>query len=184
MKKPFLTILFITVLVLLLMPFFTTFNDLLTRLIMRLDFYKVIQNVIVPWEVRMVGVILLPFGFKPAIVGEYLAITGRGQPLLIEIIWNCVGWQSILFFLITLLVGLQGDQYTNFSKAKAFLTGLLGTFLINLLRIVVVVLVTYYFGQNVGIIFHDYGSTLAILVWLGFFWWFSYSFVLEEKDTV
>ena len=180
-KQTFTTIFMVLALALVLMPFITTFNDLLTRLVMRLDFYRLIQNVIVPWEVRMVGVVLLPFGFKPAIFGEYLAIQRGETPFLVEIVWNCIGWQSLLFFVITAFVGLQGDQYTNFSKLKALIIGLLGTFLVNLFRIAAVALTAYYLGQDVAIIFHDYGSTLAVLGWLFFFWYFSYSFILEER---
>jgi exosortase/archaeosortase family protein len=180
-KKTFTTIFIVLALVLALMPFITTFNDLLTRAIMGLNGYRFIREVIVPWEVRMVGVILLPFGFEPAIFGEYLAITKGETPFLVEIVWNCIGWQSLLFFAITALVGLQGDQYTNLSKLKALVIGLLGTFLVNLFRIAAVALSAYYLGQNVAIIFHDYGSTLAVLAWLFFFWWFSYAFVLEER---
>ena len=130
----------------------------------------------------MVGVILYPFGFKPQIMGEYLAI-GEKNPFLIEIAWNCVGWQSLLFFLLTGWIGFQGDRYTNWSKVKAWIIGFLGTFLVNLLRIAVVALIAYYFGQNVAIYFHDYGSTLAVIGWLFVFWWFSYSFILETKDN-
>lgn len=179
-KQTFVNIFLILVLVLLAMPFMTTFNDVLTRIVMRLDVYKVIQDYVVPWEVRMVGVILWPFGFQPSVVGEYLAI-GKSEPFLIEIAWNCIGWQSLLFFIITTFVGLQGDRYTNFSKGKALVIGLLGTFLVNLGRIAVVAVVAYYFGQNIAIIFHDYGSTLVVIVWLFAFWYFSYSFVLESK---
>jgi len=181
-KQTFLYLFLILALMLLFMPFLTTFNDLLTRAVMKFDTYRIIQEFIVPWEVRMAGVILLPFGFKPQIAGEYLAIAGRENPFLIEIVWNCVGWQSLLFFIITAFVGLQGDKYTNFSKIKALLIGLFGTFLINLFRITAVALAAYYFGQTVAIIFHDYGSTSAVLGWLFFFWWFSYSFILEEKN--
>ena len=181
-KQTFIYIFLILVFVLMAMPFITTFNDVLTRLVMRLDAYRIIQDYIVPWEVRMVGVILYPFGFRPAIVGEYLAI-GRAEPFLIEIAWNCIGWQSLLFFVITAFVGLQGDKYTNWSKGKALIIGLLGTFLVNLFRIALVVVIAYYFGQNIAIIFHDYGSTLAVIAWLFFFWWFTYSFVLEERSS-
>lgn len=181
-KQTFIYIFLILVLVLMAMPFVSTFNDILTRLVMSLDAYRIIQDYIVPWEVRMVGVILYPFGFKPAIVGEYLAI-GKAEPFLIEIAWNCIGWQSLLFFIITAFVGLQGDKYTNLSKFKALVIGFLGTFLVNLFRIAVVTVIAFYFGQNIAIIFHDYGSTLAVLAWLFFFWWFSYSFVLEERRS-
>jgi len=169
--------------VLMVMPFITTFNDLLTRVVMSVDAYKVIQNYIVPWEIKMVGVILWPFGFQPSVIGGYLAI-GREKPFLIEIAWNCIGWQSLLFFVLTTWIGLQGDKYSLFSKIKAWLLGFFGTFLVNLLRIAVVTVLAYYFGQNIAIIFHDYGSTLAVLAWLFFFWWFVYSFVLEEKNNI
>ena len=182
-KQTFIYIFLILIFVLMAMPFVTTFNDVLTRIVMRLDAYRIIQDYVVPWEVRMVGVILYPLGFKPAIVGEYLSI-GKAEPFLIEIAWNCIGWQSLLFFVITAFVGLQGDRYTNMSKAKALAIGLLGTFLVNLFRIAAVTVIAFYFGQNVAIIFHDYGSTLAVIAWLFFFWWFSYSYVLEEKQMV
>lgn len=180
-KKTFLTIFLILAITLSVLPLFTSFSDFLTQIVIKLDLYRWIRDVIIPWEVRMVGVVLYPFGFKPAIIGEYLAITSGENPFLIEIVWNCIGWQSLLFFLITALVGLQGDRYTNFSKLKALIIGFFGTFLVNLLRIAFVALVAFYLGQNIAIIFHDYGSTLAVLGWLFFFWWFSYSFVLEER---
>lgn len=187
-KETFISIFLILVLVLMAMPFLTTFNDLLTRLVMRLDAYRIIQDYVVPWEIRMVGVILYPLGFRPSIVGEYLAIgspstsSGRSQ-FLIEIAWNCIGWQSLLFFVITAFVGLQGDRYGNLSKIKVLLIGFLGTFLVNLFRITAVTLIAFYFGQSIAILFHDYGSTLAVLGWLFFFWWFSYSFILEPSKS-
>lgn len=183
-KRTFTSILLILTVMLMFLPFLATFNDVLTRIVIKLDAYKFIRDYVVPWEVRMVGVILYPFGFKPQVAGDYLAI-GGGTPFYIEIAWNCVGWQSLLFFVITAFVGLQGERYTNLSKIKCLAIGLLGTFLINLGRIALVTLVTFYFGQAVGAIIHDYGSTLIVIGWLMFFWWFSYSFILEDKtDTV
>ncbi len=179
-RDTFIFIFLILVVVLTLMPFFNTFNDVITRIVMSLDAYKWIRDYIVPLEIRMVGVLLLPFGFQPRVVGEYLAI-GSTNPFLIEIAWNCIGWQSLLFFILTGWVTFQGDQFTNLSKIKAWIIGFLGTFLANLLRITFVTLLAYYFGQDVAIIFHDYGATLVVIVWLFFFWWFSYLFVLEEK---
>lgn len=126
-KQTFLYVFLILVFVLMFMPFITTFNDILTRAVMQLDFYRFIQNFIVPWEVRMVGVILWPLGFQPSVVGEYLAI-GKQDPFLIEIAWNCIGWQSLLFFLLTSWVGLQGDKYTNLSKAKSLANRFFGNF--------------------------------------------------------
>ena len=179
-KKQFKYLLAILALILLLMPLLTTMNDVLTRVVMRLDYYRYIQDYIIPWEIRMVAVIIAPLGLNPVISGEYLKLGGING-LLLEIAWNCVGWQSLLFFIITAFIGLQGDQYSWVSKIKALLIGVLGTLIINLLRITGVALIAYYLGQNVAMVLHDYGSTLLIIIWLFFFWWFSYSFVLESK---
>lgn len=179
-KNTFVTLFLILVLVLIFMPFLATFNDILTRIVINLRGYWFIREVIVPFEVRMVAVILAAMGFDVAVTREYV-ILGQTQPFLTEIVWNCIGWQSLLFFIITAFIGLQGDRYTNLSKLKAAIIGAFGTFLVNILRIVVVVLAAYFFGQFPATIIHDYGSLLAVILWLFGFWWFSYSFVLEEQ---
>ena len=179
-RDTFVTLFLILVLVLIFMPFLATFNDLLTRVVINLKGYWFIREVIVPFEVRMVAVVLAVLGFEVSVTREYV-ILGNSQPFFTEIVWNCIGWQLLLFFLITAFIGLQGDKYTNFSKFKAAVIGALGTFLVNILRIVAVVLVAYLFGQFPATIIHDYGSLLAVIGWLFLFWWFTYSFVLETK---
>ena len=179
-KDTFVTLFLILVLVLMFFPLMATFNDILTRIVINLRGYWFIREVIVPFEVRMVAVVLATLGFDVAVTREYVVL-GETQPFIAELVWNCIGWQSLLFFMITTFVGLQGDKYTNFSKFKAAILGALGTFLVNIFRIVVVVLVAYFFGQSPAIIVHDYGSILAVIAWLFFFWWFAYSFVLDEQ---
>lgn len=180
-RETFITIFLILVLVLTLLPFMATFNDILTRIVINLKGYWLIRDFIVPFEVKMVGGILTLFGMQVALTKEYVVL-GDTQPFLAEIVWNCIGWQSLLFFILTCWVGLQGDRYTNTSKIKALIIGLLGTFLVNIVRIVVVILVAYYMGQLTAAVVHEYGSLIVSISWLFFFWWFSYSFVLEDKS--
>jgi|SRR3989344_4458791 len=182
-RETFIWLFLLLVLMLVFMPLVNTFNDLLTRFIISLDAYKYIRNYVAPFEARLVGVLLWPFGFAPRIVGEYLAI-GKKGPLLIEIAWNCVGWQSLVLFLLTVVIILQGNRYALPSKIKTLIIGLLGTFLVNILRITAVALLAYYFSQSVALIFHDYGSNLAVIVWLFIFWWFAHEYVLEEKEEI
>lgn len=180
-RQTFLTIFAILVIVLMFLPFFASLNDLLTNLVIRSKLYSYIEEYVVPLEVRLVGALLMPFGFKLAIVDHYLAVT-EPRPFFLEIIWNCVGWQSLVFLLITFMAGLSGN-FSLFSKGKVILIGFIGTFWVNLLRIAVVFLLAFYLGQTPAIIFHDYGSTLILIGWLFFFWWFSYRFVLEERQS-
>ncbi len=179
-RDTFVTLFLILVLVLIFFPMMATFNDILTRLVINLRAYWLIRELVVPFEVRLVAVILTAMGFTVSATKEYVVL-GKSQPFVAEIIWNCIGWQSILFFVTTAFIGLQGDRYTKFSKFKVFVIGALGIFWVNILRIVVVILVAYFFGQTTAVIFHDYGSILVVIVWLFAFWWFGYKYVLLER---
>jgi exosortase/archaeosortase family protein len=78
---------------------------------------------------------------------------------------------------------MQGP-FTRISKVETMVTGFLGTFLVNLLRITSVAAVAFYFGQLPAVIYHDYGSTIIILIWLAAFWWFSHGWLLEPLESL
>lgn len=180
-RDTFITLFLILVLLLMFFPLMATFNDILTRIVINLKAYWIIRDVIVPFEIKIAALMLKGLGADVSVTREYIILGKNSQPFIAEIIWNCVGWQSVLFFGITAFIGLQGDRYTNFSKIKALVLGALGTFWINIVRIVIVVLVAYHFGQLPAIIVHDYGAILAVILWLFGFWWFVYAYVLEER---
>ncbi len=165
----------------LVLPFVTTFNEFLTKIVEGIGFYMLIQNTIVPSLVRMTGAILQYFfGVQTSVSSSSLYLQGAGLPVEIYISWNCIGWQSLVLFLFTLVTGLQGS-YTLRSKVKCLLLGAEGTFLINLLRIVLSCLLAFHFGYLPAVIFHDYLGTLLLIAWLGIFWYFSFEMVLERK---
>ena len=178
MRDTFKSIFFALTVILILLPFLTTFSEQLTGLMQKTPIYLFIQERIVPYEVRIVGVILswlkIPVGYG----GDSLTVSG--QPL--KVTWNCLGWQSLLFLLVSLSTGLQG-QFKAISKLEAATIGILGTFWINILRIVFISILGGYFPSVFAIVFHDYFATLVGIAWLFFFWWFSYSYVLEERNS-
>jgi exosortase/archaeosortase family protein len=179
-KATFKLLLVILALALLFLPLVTTFNEFLTRVVMNFKLYRLIQNFIVPFEAKMVTVVLravrIPAFPTPASVNI-------GQPTTIgnsiAISWNCIGWQSFILLVITLITGLQGP-YHPWTKIQTILIGFLGTFLLNIFRISFVVILAYRLSQTAALIFHDYFSTVLIVLWLFFFWWFAYTFVLEK----
>ena len=133
-RQAVINLFIILTILLLVLPFYNTISDIFTRIVITFDWYQPIKEYIVQNQVRMVAVILMPFGLKPSIMGEYLAI-GVSDPYLIEIAWNCIGWQSMLFFIITGWIVLAGNNYTKSSRIKTWLGGFFGTILLNLLRI-------------------------------------------------
>lgn len=181
-KSTFQTLFLLSAVILLILPFVTTFNEFLTSVVMKVKLYRVIQDFIVPYQVKMITAILRLWGIE-AYPGLVTVSVGKAVGSSFEISWNCIGWQSLVLLVISLFTGLQGP-YKLYSKAQTIIIGILGTLLMNIFRITLVILVAYYFGRLSGIIFHDYFSTIMIITWLFFFWWFSFNYVLEKREEV
>ena len=56
--------------------------------------------------------------------------------------------------------------------------GFEGTFLLNIIRILIPTLLAYIWGSIPAVLFHDYMGTALTLLWLGLFWKSSYSKIL------
>lgn len=176
-KITFKNIFLILTVLLIILPFLTTLSEQLAALIQKTPIYLFIQDFLVPYEVKMVGVVLSLFRIPASISSDLLLINGQ----TLRITWNCLGWQSLLFLLVSFFTGLQG-QFRLSSKIEAVIIGILGTFWVNTLRIVFISILGGYFPSVFAIVFHDYFAAFVTAAWLFFFWWFSYSLVLETKE--
>jgi len=175
-KRTFTTIFALLAVFLAVLPFLVTFNEALTHIVERLRLYMWIQERIVPLEVKMVGVLVSPLGINYLAHQNGMTVNGTYAGMT----WNCIGWQSLLLLIITLVVGLRGN-YTLVSKIETVLIGLLGTFLVNMARLVFIVILLAYSRPLFAVVYHDYLAAIVTILWLFGFWWFSYSYVLEEE---
>lgn len=183
-RRPIFRLLLIMgAILLMILPFVTTFNEFLTRVVETVGLDKVLADWIVPFEARMIAVILGVFGIPTQVSPSTIYLDKGGFFLPVYISWNCVGWQSFILYIATLITGLQGP-FTRASKLEAMFVGFLGTFLVNLFRMASVAIIAYFFGQLPAVIYHDYGSTIIILVWLFLYWWFSHGWLLEPLETL
>ena len=183
-RRPVLRLLLVMAAILLMiLPFVTTFNEFLTRVVETLGLDVILTNWIVPGEVRLVAVLLGFIGIPAQVTPSTIVLDKGGFLLPVFISWNCVGWQSFILYVATLLTGMQGP-FTRISKVETMVVSFLGTFLVNLLRIASVAAVAFYFGQLPAVVYHDYGSTIIILLWLAAFWWFSHGWLLEPLESL
>ena len=180
--KVFQRIIIVASVTFIILPFVTTFNEFLTKVVESFQLVALIQGSIAPFIVRIVAVLLKTLGVPASINGSNLYLTGAWIPLRIYINWNCIGWQSFVLLAFTLLTGLQGP-YTRRSKLMTVLIGLEGTFLINILRILIPTLLAHNSGYLQAIIFHDYLGTLFTLLWMGVFWNYAFENLLLRKPT-
>lgn len=174
------------VIMLSILPFVTTFNSALTNLINGVGLYKTLQDHLVPFESRLVIGVIRAFKIPAflAPIGDTVSfyLLKENVYLPIQIQWNCLGWQSLLLLGISFLFGLE-KRFSGVSKLECVLVGILGTFLINVFRMVFVVIGAYFINKLFAFIVHDYLAALTTIIWLTFFWWFSYRYILEEKQV-
>ena len=181
-KSTFLTIFLLLAVILITAPFLTTLNELLTAILLKIGWYRAIQDFIVPFETRMIVVVVRFLGQQAEASSSSISLLRDGRWQRIIISWNCIGWQSILILGVTFLTGLQG-AHTRASKIECLLIGILGTFLVNILRISLVALMIVYIGGIPATVIHDYSSVFILILWLFAFWWFAYKYVLEPKSS-
>jgi exosortase/archaeosortase family protein len=177
---PQITLLAACCLILVALPFVTTYNDLLTAGAMRLGVAGPLQSVS-PIEARMVVALLELFGVHAAAAGSQLVVWGAdGRATNLFISWNCIGWQSLVLLGASLAVGVRG--LSTEVRVQVFAVGLLGTVLVNLLRVAVVCWLAGAAGPTPALIFHDYAGTLMTVGWLFAFWFGVQRWILGERE--
>lgn len=174
-QSQFQTIFMISALLLMTLPFISTFNEFLTSLFLKWKLYRMLEEIVVPYEAKVIAGIFsfLRMGAFATDRGVWLSGT------FLEIQWNCLGWQSGVLLLASFLTGFQGN-FSKISRLEVVVIGLLGTYLINLARMLAVGGFAVTFGQEMALVFHDWFSLVLVILWFFLYWYFSYSYVLEE----
>ncbi|OGY16419.1 MAG: hypothetical protein A2785_01255 [Candidatus Chisholmbacteria bacterium RIFCSPHIGHO2_01_FULL_49_18] len=185
-QKPFRTVLAGFAVILALLPVVAAANSILTEGLNRAGWWRPIQTFIVPWQAGMVAVAISPFGIDSRLTpGSTLSafyMIKNGASIPVDLSWNCLGWQGGLLLIVSLFAGLRG-AFSTLSRIKCVLFGLLGTLLVNIFRMSLIAIGIYYVNSLAAQIVHDYFAAFLTLIWLIFFWWFSYAYVLEENIT-
>lgn len=168
---------------LLVLPFVTTFDELLTAATQQFGLAHPILSLAEP-EARSVVALLGFLGVKAqAAGGELYVWNSSGQRQAILISTTCIGWQSLILLGLSCVVGLRG-AYSREAKVQVLLIGVLGTVLVNLARMTVVSLVAAQFGFWPAVLVHDYGGTLIIVAWLFAFWASAHRWILGDRPSL
>ena len=172
-----LTLIALACALLMVLPLVTTFDDLLSAWAMSLGANNPLQA-IVPAEARMVVSLLGLTGVHAAASGSHIVVwDSSGSMHTLFISWNCIGWQSLILFGVSLTSGLRGGHSAE-SRAQVVLIGVAGTMLLNLLRVALVAWIAAAIGVAPAILFHDYGGTILFVGFLFGFWAFAQRWIL------
>ena len=177
-----MTLVAITCALLMVLPFVTTFDELLTTWALQLGANNPLQG-IVPVEARMVVGLLGAVGIHGAASGSHIVIwDSAGSIHTLFISWNCIGWQSLILLGVSFFSGLRGQQSLE-ARAQVVLIGIAGTMLLNLMRVAAVAAIAATIGQSPAVLFHDYGGTILVVGWLFVFWIFVQRWILVAPPS-
>ncbi|HEV2036400.1 MAG TPA: hypothetical protein VGU71_19790 [Candidatus Dormibacteraeota bacterium] len=177
-----MTLLAVSCGLLMVMPVVTALDDLLTTWALQLGANNPLQA-IVPVEARMVVGLLGLVGVHAAASGNYMVVwDGGGAMHTLLISWNCIGWQSLILLGMTFISGLRGDQPLE-ARIQIVFIGIVGTMLLNLMRVAAVAALAATWGQTPAVLFHDYGGTILVVGWLFTFWLFVQRWILSPEPS-
>lgn len=145
----------------------------------------------VPLPVSAAAYVLNSLGYRTQIFSGYyndlgLRVIGAGgKEFSATVSWSCAGIHSLFIYSLVILLFLTGTGLVLKRKIGYALVGALGTFFVNILRIVAILMVGLGGGSDAATRFHEfYGEFFFIawiLIYLFLLFFFETSFKAEHK---
>jgi len=92
-----------------------------------------------------------------------------GQMVSIGIAWPCAGVHSLFLYTLIILLLFKKSNISSFRKLLYFIVGAVGTYLVNVLRIIVYFLIRVNEGLTAAQTFHNVYGDLLFIVWILFY---------------
>ncbi|SRR5258708_36342447 len=147
------------------LPLVLSFSDVITKFVERLQLSILLQEFVVPFEAKIIQLLIGSLGIDILAYKDGLVV----HHVLLRMSWNCLGWQSLLFFIASLFFGLRSRSYTLFSKVAVVIIGLFGIFWVNIFRIVLIVVLSVSAPPIAAIIYHDVLAAFITIMYLSIF---------------
>jgi len=89
-----------------------------------------------------------------------------GQMVAIGIAWPCAGVHTLFLYTLIILLLFKKSNISSFRKTLYFIVGAIGTYSVNVLRIIAYFLIRVNEGLTAAQTFHDIYGELLFIVWI------------------
>jgi len=140
-------------------------------------------GLIVPTVLRFFGMNITEITWFDSSVYTRVSFDGPSDASAVLIDPRCSGIHSLTVFIAIFLIMLfeaRNRLKWNYKVALVTLAGIIGTYIMNLIRIAIVLTVFYYGGNDIGQSVHNYLGYIFLVIWLPLFWMFILP--LADKD--
>lgn len=114
-----------------------------------------------------VQLIFPAYGVQSSLPG--LTVAMGGKTASVSIAWACAGVQSLLLYVVIILVFFKKADISAFRKLAYFVIGLFGTFFVNVLRVFSILVIMLNSGKDAGISFHNTYGEIYSVIWIFLF---------------
>jgi thaumarchaeosortase len=95
-----------------------------------------------------------------------LYVSGSSGSVGFGIGWPCAGVQSLFIYTCVILLFLKKSAIPMIQKIIYFIIGAIGTYIVNILRIVSIYVIAINQGSSAAQVFHDYYGELYSITWI------------------
>ncbi len=100
-------------------------------------------------------------------------------PLRVQFVWGCVGFASLCLFSIIIIIVLAESPGNFKIKASWYGIGIIGTFFVNILRILLIFVTDYFYGYEVGAKVHYVIGYVLFIIWTT-----AFLYIYQKKTPV
>ncbi len=111
--------------------------------------------------------------------GLGLTVTGENSSYSAIVSWSCAGSHSLFLYSFMIMLFLRGTSISRLRKIIYVVSGAAGTFFVNILRIVAILLAGVINGASVATTFHEFYGEFFFIVWM--FIYLSIIFLVETR---
>jgi thaumarchaeosortase len=98
--------------------------------------------------------------------GLGLTVTGANSSYSAIVSWSCAGSHSLFLYSFMIMLFLRGTSISRTRKIIYVVTGALGTFLVNILRILAILLAGVNSGASMASTFHEFYGEFFFIAWM------------------
>jgi thaumarchaeosortase len=145
--------------------------------------FTILQS-FVPITVSVVSFILNVFGYRTSTFlggedGLGLTVSGTSSSYSAIVSWSCAGSHSLFLYSFMIMLFLRGTNISRTRKISYVIIGAIGTFFVNILRILAILLAGVNSGASLAATFHEFYGEFFFITWM--FIYLTVIYLLETK---
>ena len=111
--------------------------------------------------------------------GMGLTVTGANSSYSAIVSWSCAGSHSLFLYSFMIMLFLRGTSISRTRKIVYVVAGAAGTFLVNIIRIVAILLAGVNSGASLAATFHEFYGEFFFIAWM--FIYLSLIYLIEKR---